>query len=101
MTFPDGNLICLPGIAFIMRFSHPEYIKRKADIVPAPMSKSVLRGGCSSPFSQPPALSDFSGSGPSQSKHWNVRCPLPPGGSAKNKGAPHLAQVGRLACPMV
>src|SRR3979490_220211 len=57
-------------------------------------------GGCSSPCSQPVALSDLSGSGPSHSKHWNVRCPLPPGGSARIKKAPQWGQVGRSACPM-
>jgi hypothetical protein len=30
-------------------------------------------GGCSSLFTQPVAVSDLSGSGPSHSKHWNVR----------------------------
>src|SRR3982074_1625558 len=49
---------------------------------------------------QPVALSVFMGSGPSQSKHWNVRCPLPPGGSARIKKAPQWGQVGRSACPM-
>ncbi len=39
-------------------------------------------GGCNSPSSHPVTLSVFRGSGRSQSKHRNVRCPLPPGGSA-------------------
>jgi hypothetical protein len=55
-------------------------------------------GGCSSPFNQPVALSVFSGSGPSQSRHWNVRCPLPLGGSARIKNSPQWRQIGRLAC---
>ncbi len=41
------------------------------------------RGGCSSPFNQPVALSVFIGSGPSQTKHWRVRDPLPREGNAK------------------
>jgi hypothetical protein len=57
-------------------------------------------GGCSSLLSQPVACSVFRGSGPSQSKHWGLRCPLPSGGSARNKSAPQLGQVGRLAWPM-
>src|SRR4051794_10552333 len=57
--------------------------------------------GCSSPCSQPVALSDLSRSGPSHPKHWNVRCPLPPEGSARIKKAPQWGQVSRLACPMV
>jgi hypothetical protein len=57
-------------------------------------------GGCSSLVSQRAALSVFSGSGPSQSKHWNVRGPLPPGGSARIKLAPQVGQVGLLAWPM-
>jgi hypothetical protein len=60
----------------------------------------IYFGGCSSPFNQPVALSDFSGSGRSQSKHWNVRCPLPPGGNARIKNSPQWGQVGRLACPI-
>src|SRR5580693_6420444 len=52
-------------------------------------------GGCSSLLSQPIAFSVFRGSGPSQSKHWNLRCPLPSGGSARIKYAPQLGQVGR------
>ena len=57
-------------------------------------------GGSNSPFNQPVALSVFNGSGRSQSKHWNVRGPSPPGGSARIKKAPQLGQVGRLAWPM-
>jgi hypothetical protein len=57
-------------------------------------------GGCSSLFNQPVAASDFSGSGRSQSRHWNVRRPLPPGGSARIKKAPQPGQVGRSAWPM-
>jgi hypothetical protein len=40
-------------------------------------------GGRSSPFNQPVPFSVFRGSGPSQSKHRNVRSPLPAGGSAR------------------
>jgi hypothetical protein len=40
-------------------------------------------GGCNSLFNQPVAVSVFRGSGLSQSKHWNVRLPLPPGRSAR------------------
>ena len=58
-------------------------------------------GGRSSLLSQPITLSAFSGSGPSQSKHWKVRFPLPSGGSAKTIGAPHSGHVGRLAWPIV
>lgn len=54
----------------------------------------------SSPLSQPMTLSVFRGSGRSQSKHWNVRLPLPSGGSAKTSGAPHSGHVGRSAWPM-
>ncbi len=57
-------------------------------------------GGCSSPFNQPVTLSVLSGSGRSQSKHWNLRSPLPPGGSARIKKAPQPGQVGRSAWPM-
>jgi hypothetical protein len=57
-------------------------------------------GGCSSLFSQPVAFSDCSGSGSSQSRHWNVRRPLPPGGTARIKKAPQPGQVGRSARPM-
>jgi hypothetical protein len=46
------------------------------------------------------SVSDFRGSGRSQSRHWSVRCPLPLGGSARTKCAPQWGQVGRSACPM-
>jgi len=52
-------------------------------------------GGCSSLFSQPNTLSVFMGSGRSQSKHWNVRCPLPSGGRAKTIGDRQMGQIGR------
>jgi hypothetical protein len=42
---------------------------------------AIYFGGCSSLLSQPFTCSIFGGSGRSQSKHGNVRCPLPPGGS--------------------
>jgi len=57
-------------------------------------------GGCNSPSSQPVTLSVFRGSGRSQSKHRNVRCPLPPGGSAWTMLAPQPGQVGRSVLPM-
>jgi hypothetical protein len=57
-------------------------------------------GGCSSLVSQPFAASDFRGSGRSQSTHCMVRLPLPPGGNARIKKAPHSLQVGRFAWPM-
>src|SRR5258705_12820274 len=57
-------------------------------------------GGCSSVLTQPVAASDFSGSGRSQSTHCMVRLPLPPGGNARIKKAPHSGQVGRSAWPM-
>jgi hypothetical protein len=60
----------------------------------------IYLGGCSSLLNQPATLSVFSGSAPSQSRHWNVRCPLPPGGSARIKKAPQWGQVGRSACPI-
>jgi hypothetical protein len=41
-----------------------------------------------------------SGSGRSHSKHWKERSPLPPGGSARIRLAPHLGQVVRCAWPM-
>jgi hypothetical protein len=63
-------------------------------------SLACMSGDPSSPSSQPNTLADSRGSGRSQSKHWNVRCPLPPGGSAKIRWAPHLGQVGRSACPI-
>jgi len=66
----------------------------------SPSPRRPYFGGCSSLFNQPVTLSVFSGSGPSQSKHWNVRCPLPPGGSARIKKPPQRGQVGRSACPM-
>jgi hypothetical protein len=65
-----------------------------------PCLRRLYFGGCSSLLSQPVACSVFRGSGPSQSKHWGLRCPLPSGGSARNKSAPQLGQVGRLAWPM-
>ena len=106
----DGSLICLRSTAFPMRLPSPIISLGSRGFVPGQMYKSELKkgeragpayfGGCSSPFNQPVALSVFSGSGPSQSKHWNVRCPLPLGGSARIKKAPQWGQVGRLACPM-
>jgi hypothetical protein len=57
-------------------------------------------GGCSSLFNQPVTVSDLSGSGRSHSEHWNVRCPLPPGGNALIKTAPQWGQVGRSPWPM-
>jgi hypothetical protein len=42
---------------------------------------ALYLGGCSSLSSQPFTCSIFRGSGRSQSKHGNMRCPLPPGGS--------------------
>jgi hypothetical protein len=54
-------------------------------------------GGRSSPCSQPPVVSDIIGSRRSQSKHWNVRRPLPPGGRAKTISDWHFGQVGRSA----
>src|SRR6266513_684181 len=57
-------------------------------------------GGCSSLLSQRIAFSVFRGSGRSQSKHWKVRPPLPSGGSAKVRLAPHLGQVSRSPSPM-
>jgi hypothetical protein len=56
--------------------------------------------GCSSPINQPVAFSVFIGSGRSQSKHWNVRGPSPPGGSARIKNAPQCGHVGRSAWPI-
>jgi hypothetical protein len=40
------------------------------------------------------------GSGPSQSRHSNLRGPPPPGGSAKVRYAPQSGQVDRRAWPM-
>jgi hypothetical protein len=57
-------------------------------------------GGWSSLSSQPFTWPVFRGSGRSQSKHWNVRCPLPPGGSARIKKAPQPGQVGLSAWPI-
>ena len=57
-------------------------------------------GGCSSPFNQPLVLSVFMGSGPSQLRHWNVRLPLPPWGSAQVRYAPQRGQIGLSDCPM-
>src|SRR5258705_6118474 len=57
-------------------------------------------GGCSPLSIQRIALSVFRGSGCSQAMHWRVRCPLPLGGSAKVRLAPHLGQVSRAGCPM-
>jgi hypothetical protein len=54
-----------------------------------------------SPRSQPDTWSDFKGSGRSQSKHWNVRGPLPPGGSARIRCAPQLGHVSRSAWSML
>jgi hypothetical protein len=48
-------------------------------------------GGCNSLLSQPITRSVLRGSGRSQSRHWNVRCPLPPGGSAGIRTAPSVA----------
>ena len=48
-----------------------------------PVYQWSYSGGRSSLLSQPNTLSVFRGSGCSQSKHWNVRGPLPPGGSAR------------------
>ncbi len=57
--------------------------------------RQLYFGGCSSLLIQPVAASDFSGSGRSQSRHCMVRLPLPPGGNARIKKAPHSGQVGR------
>ncbi len=57
-------------------------------------------GGRNSLCNQPVTVSDLSGSGRSQSKHWNARRPLPPGGSARIKKAPQWGQVARSACPI-
>jgi hypothetical protein len=54
----------------------------------------------SSPESQPITRSLCRGSGRSQSKHWNVRCPFPSGGSAKTSRAPHRGHIGRSASPI-
>ena len=61
-------------------------------------TRRAYLGGCSSLFNQPVTISAFSGSGPSQSKHWNVRCPLPPGGSARIKNVVRPAKHGRSGC---
>jgi hypothetical protein len=42
-------------------------------------------GGCSSLLSQPVVVSLLRGAGRSQSRHWSLRGPLPPGGSARIK----------------
>jgi hypothetical protein len=60
---------------------------------------SVYFGGCSSLLIQPIAFSVFIGSGESQSKHWNVRCPLPPG-NASAIGLEHFGH-NRYALLMV
>jgi hypothetical protein len=52
------------------------------------------------PQARPVTLSVFRGSGRSQSKHRNVRCPLPPEGSAWTMLAPQPGQVGRSVLPM-
>jgi hypothetical protein len=65
-----------------------------------PQARTPEFGGCNSPSSQPVTLSVFRGSGRSQSKHRNVRCPLPPGGSAWTMLAPQPGQVGRSVLPM-
>lgn len=76
----------------------PRY--RPSDPLRDAMSDIAHLGGRSSLFNQPAATSDFSGSGRSQSRHWNVRCPLPPGGSARIKKAPQSGQVGLSDWPI-
>jgi hypothetical protein len=56
-------------------------------------------GGCSSPFNQPVAALDFRGSVRSQSKHWNVRSPLPPRGSTMIKKARSRGRSVVRPCP--
>ena len=64
--------------------------------------RKFYSGGCSSPlFNHPVTLSVFSGSGPSHSKHWNVRLPLPPGGNARIRSAPQPGHFGRLVWRIV
>jgi hypothetical protein len=59
-------------------------LKNMPDTVRPPYDRGSSFGGASSPFNHPMTSSDFRGSKPlQQSKHWNVRLPLPPGGSAK------------------
>ena len=53
-------------------------------------------GGRNSLCNQPVTVSDLSGSGRSQSKHWNARRPLPPGGSARDEAL--LLSSLQLAC---
>jgi hypothetical protein len=65
-----------------------------------PDTTRVYFGGRSPLSIQRIALSVFIGSGRSQSKHCNVRRPVPPAGSVKVRLAPHLGQVGRPASPM-
>ena len=73
-----------------------ETLIRRARI-PRTYQAALLRR-FSSLFNQPVTLSVFSGSGPLQSKHWNVRCPLPPGGSARIKNVVRPAKHGRSGC---
>jgi hypothetical protein len=47
------------------------------------LPQAVSYFGFSSPFNQPMVLSVFSGSGPSQAKHWAAALSLPP--EAKTK----------------
>ena len=59
-------------------------------------------GLTSAAVTRPPAryLVGFQGIGSVASKHRNVRCPLPPGGSAWTMLAPQPGQVGRSVLPM-
>jgi hypothetical protein len=51
------------------------------------LNASAHFGGCSSLLSQPVVGSLLRGSGRSQSRHWSLRGPLPPGGSASHRHA--------------
>jgi hypothetical protein len=57
-------------------------------------------GGFSSADESQRTVSDLKGSGRSQSMHCIVRRPLPPGGSARIRNAPHSGHIGRCAWPM-
>jgi Predicted nucleotide-binding protein containing TIR-like domain len=79
VVFEAGYFIGLKGKRNVL------IIREAGSKLPAEccLSRRGSFGGCSSLLNHRAVFSVVSGSGPSQSNHWKVRLPLPPGGSAK------------------
>jgi hypothetical protein len=99
MTHPDGDgwgRHVVPHVNYLNSLIEVGKIRASGPAT----GRATYFGGFNSPFNQPVALSVFRGSGRSQSIHWSLRGPFPPGGSARIKGAPQCRQVGLSAWPM-